>query len=135
MRYDLYILRYAPKGNPQKNMKNMDNIEYIGERIIRDTLTFPKAKWCLQSLYGPDISKTKEEREEFYEGLQNLVAQIPKDAFLVTIGDMNARIGSIPVPGVKKLFNESEMDENGDLLTKVCSMNSLRINNTFFKHK
>ena len=64
-----------------------------------------------------------------------MVAQVPKNAFLVTLGDMNARIGSMPVPGVKQLFNESEMDENGDLLTKVSSMNSLRINNTFFKHK
>ena len=37
--------------------------------------------------------------------------------------------------GWKKRFNENEMNENVDLLTNVCSMNSLRINNTFFKHK
>ena len=48
---------------------------------------------------------------------------------------MNVRIGNMPVPGVKQRFNENEINENGDLLTNFCSMHSLRINNTFFKHK
>ena len=51
------------------------------------------------------------------------------------MGDMNARIGNMPVPGVKQRFNEGEINNNGDLLTNFCSMNSLRINNTFFHHK
>jgi hypothetical protein len=51
------------------------------------------------------------------------------------MGDMNARIGNMPVPGVKQRFNESEMNENGDLLINFCSMNSLRVNNIFFKQK
>ena len=84
-------------------------------------------------MYAPDISKPKEQREEFYEGLQTIVAQIPQDALLIMMGDMNARIGNMPVPGVKQRFNEGEINDNGDLLTKVCSMNSLRINNTFFQ--
>ena len=64
-----------------------------------------------------------------------MIAKIPKDALLIELGYMNARIGNMPVPGVKQRFNEKEMNENVDLLTNVCSMNSLRINNTFFKHK
>lgn len=119
----------------KKYMNNIDNIEYISERIIQVILTFPKTKWCLLSLYAPDISKPKEQREEFYEDLQNVVAQIPKDALLIMMGDMNARIGNMPVPGIKQRFNESEINENGDLLINFCSMNSLRINNTFYKHK
>ena len=67
--------------------------------------------------------------------MQTVVAQIPQDALLIMMGDMNARIGNMPVPGVKQRFNEGEINDNGDLLTKVCSMNSLRINNTFFNHK
>ena len=142
-----YILAYLGKAKEErvhagvgllihkKYMNNIDSIEYINERIIQVTLTFPKAKWCLLSLYAPDISKTKEQREELYKDLQNVIAQIPKDALLIMMGDMNARIGNIPVQGVKQRFNESEMSENGDLLTNFCSMNSLRINNTFFKHK
>jgi len=115
-------------------MNNIDNIEYISERIIQVTLTFPKTKWCLLSLYAPDISKPKEQREEFYEDLQNVVAQIPKDALLIMMGDMNARIGNMPVPGIKQRFNESEINENGDLIN-FCSINSLRINNIFYKRK
>jgi hypothetical protein len=44
------------------------------------------------------------------------------------------KIGNMPVPGVKQRFIESKINENGALLTNFCSMHSLRINNTFFKH-
>ena len=61
-------------------MNNIDNIEYFSERIIQVTLKFPQTKWCLLSLNVPDIPKPKEQREEFYEDLQTVVAQIPQDA-------------------------------------------------------
>ena len=118
-----------------KYMNNIDNIEYISERILLVTLKFPKAKWTILSLYAPDIAKPKEIREEFYEELQNIVSQIPKENLLIMLGDLNARVGNTPVPGIKQRFNESVANENGDLLTNFCSMNSLRINNTFFDHK
>jgi len=51
------------------------------------------------------------------------------------MGDMNARVGNMPIPGVKQRFNETEINDNGDLLINFCYMNSLRINNTFFNHK
>jgi hypothetical protein len=77
-----YILAYSGKQKEEracagvgllihkKYMNNIDNIGYISERIILVTLKFPKAKWCLLSLYAPDISKPKEQREGFYEDLQ-----------------------------------------------------------------
>jgi hypothetical protein len=119
----------------KKYMNNIDNIEYTNERVIQVTLKFPKAKWYLISLYAPDISKPKEQREEFYEDLQYVIDQKPRDAILIMTGDMNARVGNMPIPGIKQRFNEGEINDNGDLLINFCSMNSLRINNTFFNHK
>jgi len=119
----------------KKYANNIEDIEYISERIIQVTLKFPQTKWYLLSLYAPDISKPKEQREEFCEDLQNVIDQIPQDVLLITMGDMNARVGNMPVPGVKQRFNEEEINDNGDLLMNVCSMNSLRINNTFLNHK
>jgi len=144
---DDYILAYSGEQKEErahagvgllihrKYMNNIENIEYISERIIQVTLKFPQAKWCLLSFYAPDISKPKEQREEFYEDLQYVIDQIPKDALLIMMGNMNARVGNMPVPGVKQRFNEDKINDNGDLLTNFCSMNSLQINNTFFNHK
>jgi len=144
---DDYILAYSGKQKEErahagvgllihkKYMNNIDNIEYTSEQIIQVTLKFPQVKWCLLTLYAPDISKPKEQREEFYEDLQNVIDQIPKDTLLIMMGDMNARVGNMPVPGVKQCFNEGEINDNGDLLINFCSMNSLRMNNTFFNHK
>jgi hypothetical protein len=50
-----------------------------------------------------------------------VMAKIPKDALLIIIGDKNARIGNMSFPGVKR-FNESEMNENGYVLTNVFSI-------------
>ena len=119
----------------KKYANNIDDIEYISERIIQVTLKFPQTKWCLLSLYAPAISKPKEQREELYEDLQNVIDQMPQDALLIMMGGMNARVGNMPVPGVKQRFNEEEINDNGDLLVNFCSTNSLRINNTFFNHK
>jgi exonuclease III len=85
----------------KKYMNNIDNIEYTSERIIQVTLKFPQAKWYLLSLYAPDISKPKEQREEFYVDLQNAIDQKPRDALLITMGDMNATVGNMSIPGGK----------------------------------
>jgi len=144
---DDYILAYSGKQKEErahagvgllihkKYMNNIDNIEYTSEQIIQVMLKFPQKKWCLFSLYAPNISKSKEQREEFYEDMQKVIDQIPKDALLIMMGDMKARVGNMPVPGVKQCFNKGEINDNRALLTNFCSMNSLRINNTFFNHK
>ena len=106
-------------------MNNIDNIEYTSEQIIQVMLKFPQKKWCLFSLYAPNISKSKEQREEFYEDMQKVIDQIPKDALLIMMGDMKARVGNMPVPGVKQCFNKGEINDNRALLTNFCSMNSL----------
>jgi len=76
-------------------------------------------------LYAPENSKPKEQREEFYEDLQNAIDQKPRDALLIMMGDKNARVGNMPIPEVKQRFNEAEINDNGDLLINVYSMNSL----------
>ena len=117
---DDYILAYSGKQKEEraragvrllihkKYMNNIENIEYTSERIIQVTLKFPQEKWCLLSLYAPDISKPKEQREEFYEALQNVTDQIPKGAILIMMGDMNARVGNMPVPGVKNALMKAK---------------------------
>ena len=146
-RVEDYILAYSGKPKNEraiagvglliheKYANNIDNIIYFNERILQVTLKFPDAIWCILSVYAPDISKPKAMREEFYEDLQNIIDKSPKDAKLIIMGDMNARIGSSIIPGIKQRFNEDHMNENGYLLNSLCTTNSLRINNTFFKHK
>lgn len=142
-----YVLAYSGKKKEErasagvglmiheKFSNNIEEIEYVNERIILVTLKFPNATWYLLSVYAPDISKTKEQRESFYEDLHNIISQIPQHSLLFLMGDLNARVGNKIIPNIKQRFNENVTNENGDLLINLCAMNSLRINNTFFEHK
>lgn len=50
------------------------------------------------------------------------------------MGDFNTRVSNHIVPRTKQRCNENIRNENGDLLTDLCTTNELRINN-FFPHK
>ncbi|KAK5648854.1 hypothetical protein RI129_003746 [Pyrocoelia pectoralis] len=54
---------------------------------------------------------------------------------MVILGDFNARFGNEIIPMIKQRFNEKVINDNGELLINTCSLNKLRINNTYFNHK
>ncbi|XP_030763134.1 craniofacial development protein 2-like [Sitophilus oryzae] len=105
--------------------------EYISDRILLVILNVNKENIHLISVYAPDISKDRAERESFYEELQEAVDRIQAKDKIVIMGDLNARVGNEPLGGVTQRFNEEVMNDNGDLLKAFCAVNALRINNTF----
>ncbi|XP_044755383.1 craniofacial development protein 2-like [Coccinella septempunctata] len=87
------------------------------------------------SMYAPDKGKPIAERENFYQQLQETLDKISNIDKVIILGDLNARIGQEVIPNIKQKFNESIINENGELLIDFCANNELRINNTFFFHK
>lgn len=71
----------------------------------------------------------------FYENLQDHLNTIPLRENIVLLGAMNARVDNEAILEVKQRFNESVKNYHGYLLTNFCTLNELRINNTFFNHK
>ena len=57
-----------------------------------------------------------------------------KHHYIIIMGDLNARIGNEPIPGIKQRFNKDIWNDNGGLLVAFCTQNNLRINNTFYDH-
>ena len=55
-------------------------------------------------VYAPTSNAEKSEVEWFYEDLQELLEQIPKEDVLFIIGDWNAKVGSQETPGVTGKF-------------------------------
>lgn len=54
---------------------------------------------------------------------------------MIIFGDFNARIGNEIVPGIKQRFNETVLNDNGELMITLCAFNEVRINNTFLTIK
>ncbi|XP_055384192.1 uncharacterized protein LOC129613898 [Condylostylus longicornis] len=147
-KYNNFVLVYSGKDKTErassgvglliheKFEKSISHIEYTNDRILLVTLNLQQhIKTHIISIYAPDISKTKTEKDAFYTELQKVIDKIPPRDEIILLGDFNARVGNDAVRGIKQRFNESEMNDNGERLTQFCAQNELRINNTFFDHK
>ena len=61
---------------------------------------------------------------------------MPKIDAIFIIGDLNAKVGSQEIPGVRGKFGLRVQNEEGKRLTEICQENELVIANTLFQqHK
>lgn len=109
---------------------NISNVKYINENMMLVTLKIKNNLLNVIPVYAPDITKIKEEKDTFYENLQDLLDTTKNGEKTIILGDFNARVGNTPLDGVKQKFNEETLNENGERLVEICLMNALRINNT-----
>lgn len=61
----------------EKFEKNIEDVDYIDERILHVTLNLQEGKINIISIYAPDISKSKDIREAFLNKMQDLLTSIP----------------------------------------------------------
>lgn len=55
----------------------------------------------------------KQERKSFYGQLHDVMQSLSHDQPMIILGDFNARIESSEIPGVKQIFNENILNDNG----------------------
>ena len=84
----------------KKYEQHITNIAYINDRLIHATLEIQKKQIDIVSVYAPDISKPKVEREEFYNQLDVLLNTIPRENKLILAGDFSAKIGNKVIAGI-----------------------------------
>ena len=73
------------------------------------------------------------EVEQFYEDLQDLLKLAPPKDVIFIIGDWNAKLGSLEIPGVTGKFGLGVQNEAGQKLTELFQKNALVIANTLFQ--
>lgn len=119
----------------RKYENSIEGITYINENIMNVILKLNNGKIHFLSVYALDISKSREEREKFFDQLQSAIDQLPINEKVFIMGDFNARTRNNTVPGNMQKFNEEVINNNGELLITLCAQNELRINDTYFPHK
>ena len=84
-------------------------------------------------VYVPTSNANKAEIEWFYEDLQEITSK--KDVLFI-IGDWNAKVRSLKIPGVTGKFGLGMQNEARQRLIEFCQENALTIANTLFQqHK
>ena len=88
--------------------------------------------------YAPTTDYDDEKIEGFYEELQEVLDQIPKEDILIVQGDWNAKVGKDACKNCKYtrgLYSNNETNERGLRLLEFASLNDLKLANTFGPHK
>lgn len=118
----------------KKLVDHIIDITYVSARIIHAKLLLDRKRTNIISIYAPENCRPQDVREEFFNSLQHVLDSHKNEATII-LGDFNSRIGNRIIPGVKQRFNEETENENGTLMTNLCTINELRINNTYYEHK
>uniref|UniRef100_A0A8D9EGY4 Craniofacial development protein 2 n=1 Tax=Cacopsylla melanoneura TaxID=428564 RepID=A0A8D9EGY4_9HEMI len=110
---------------------------YTNDRICGIRLKGKFRNISIISVHAPTEEKSDEDKEIFYDGLDQLLSQIPRYDIKLIMGDFNAQIGrhedQAEVAGKYSLHKENS--KNGDYLTDFAAQNKLFIRSTSFQHK
>ena len=72
----------------KKYQKNIHECGYISSRILTTRLETENQKLNIVSVYAPEDNKSKQERESFYDQLQDTIQSLPQDQPLIILGGL-----------------------------------------------
>ena len=111
--------------------------EPVSDRILKVRLQTKHIKMSIVQCYAPTNDHEDENKDEFYNALNNVMEKIPKHDITLVIGDMNnAKIGNDNM-GVESIMGTHAMgniNNNGERLVEFCLMNSMVIGGSLFQH-
>ena len=120
------------KNNLKKYIKDY---EYTSDRIITTTIKLYGHKTKVISIYAPIETSPNHIKDQFNEGLANVINKTRKHEDIIVAGDLNARVKSMSDDDVVGRFAEEIENTNGERLIELCNQYQLQLTNTRFAHK
>ena len=87
------------------------------------------------SVYGPQSGKSQEEKDRFFEELDDELGRIPPEQMLYVGGDLNGHVGT-ERQGFEEVmgpFGFGERNREGESILRLCQSRELLVVNTMFK--
>lgn len=111
--------------------------EAVSERLCFLRLKAKHRKLSLINVHAPTEEKSEEEKEEFYELLENIYQRLPESDMKIILGDMNAKVGTEEYykPAIGRYSKHTESNENGRKLISFALEKEMRIISTDFQRK
>lgn len=109
----------------------------VSERIIYAKFHSRVRNIAIIQVYAPTELADTEVKEEFYDQLTAVLADIKKGNILILMGDFNAKVGSdnLNLEHVMGKQGLGDINENGELFVEACVTAELVIGGTLFIHK
>ena len=107
----------------------------ISARMMWVRMRFGAERWVFVSAYGPGSERKGEEVEEFWADLNECVQGFDVNENVVVLGDLNARVGCIAIPGIIGEFGVNGVNDSGERMVEMCSECGMSVGNTYFKKR
>ena len=107
------------------------------ERLLHLRLATTSGPVSILSAYAPTLCSSTEEKDKFYQALDEEISRIPSTVGIYLLGDFNARVGADHKawPTCLGDFGRGKINENGQRLLELLCHHGLCVTNTFFKCK
>jgi hypothetical protein len=117
---------------------NLLEFEHMSERMCRARIKCEFYNLSVVCAYAPTNDAEEDEKDDFYEALEECYSNLPGHDMKIVIGDLNAKVGR-----EKALFGDSigvdslhaTSNENGIRLGSFAVATQMVIGGTIFKHK
>ena len=110
----------------------------VSSRVITIRLRVSPFNFTIVQVCAPTTTHSVEEIEDFYQQIQEVIVETPKEDIVVVQGDWNAKIGEDAQKDWKSTcgpYCKTEKNERGLRLLEFATINNLSVTNTFHPHK
>lgn len=121
----------------QEVTRAMLSWEPINDRIITMRIQSSHTKVTIIQAYAPTNAAQDQDKNEFYEQLQDILDAAPEHDLKIVMGDFNSQIGADNAGWEDTIGTEAigERTDNGERLLSLCSTNKMKIGGSLFMHK
>ena len=107
------------------------------DRLLSLRLSTSSGPVNIFSVYAPTLHSTDEDKDQFYQALDEAISRISSTESLYLLGDFNARVGADQKawPTCLGNFGRGKINENGQRLLELSCHHGLCVTNTYFKCK
>ena len=109
----------------------------FSDRLIRARFDSKHCKLTILQYYAPTNVAEDEEKDDWYDHLQQAVSKVPQLDMLLIMGDLNAKVGEDNTEREEAMGKHGcgTISDNGERLVDFCLNNSCIIGGTVFPHK
>ena len=115
----------------------VEKADNVSERILSISIKTRSAAYSLIQVYAPQSGRPTQEKDKFYQDLQDTTDTVRYKEKLIVCGDFNGHVGCgrDNVETVVGAFGIGDRNEGGRRIIDYGLLNGLAIMNTFFKHR
>ena len=116
-------------------VQDVMEIQRLTTRIMSIKMLVGRKILQVFSVYAPQGGRPQEEKEEFWELLDDSVGKIAEDDLLIIGGDLNGHVGTVRdgFEEIMGIYGYGERNTDGENILEFCQGRRLRILNSMFK--